>query len=304
MAHLGIDVGGTKVALRLESGTDVRWETAFRWPPGPDAGADLDRLGAALREACRHSPDPLRAVGVAMPGVLDPADRIVAWPSRPWWADVDLRSFFDRALPDAEVRYADDGDLAALAEARAAGLDNLLYVGVGTGIGGGAVVHGDMFPGTGRGSFEIGHTVVDMAGAVCVCGRVGCVQALASGPATLRRAADVRGTSTSFEEFVSALLDAEEWATQALRVSAAALATAVVGAGELLHPSAVVIGGGFAEAVPGFADQVAAQMSLLARPGVPLPSVGPAALGGLSSLYGAVGLARTAADARTSGLSS
>ncbi|GAA4991870.1 hypothetical protein GCM10023257_35550 [Streptomyces hyderabadensis] len=73
-----------------------------------------------------------------------------------------------------------------------------------------------------------------------------------------------------------------------------ALAAALVSAADLLHPSTVAVGG-FAQAVPGFTDQAAAQLSLLARPGALLPPVVPAALGALSSLHGAVALARTTA---------
>ncbi|MEU6593904.1 ROK family protein [Streptomyces sp. NPDC046881] len=299
MSFLGIDVGGTKVALRAEDEGREFYETSFRWPErppaadGPGWSADLAALGewtTALRERWRR---PIGSVGVAMPASVDAEGRVVTWPNRPSWTGLDLGAALRGLFPGAEVSWADDGDLAALAEARAAGSPDVVYVGVGTGIAGGVLVAGRPLPGLDRGSCELGHLVVDRAGPPCSCGRRGCVQAVAAGPATLRRAAELRGAEVAFGELAEAFADGDDWAVRAVRESCRAVAAAVIGASELLALEVAVIGGGFAHGIPGFTDEVAREAARLARPGRHV-TVREATLGGLSSLHGALLLARGA----------
>ncbi|MEU6167582.1 ROK family protein [Streptomyces tanashiensis] len=303
--HLGVDVGGTKVAFRVESEGEDPYEVSFPWNERHSATADLAQLADAVGELRARmgggtgtgtgagTGGGFRAVGVAMPATVDPAGRVLTWPSRPEWTGLDLAAALRGLFPEAAVGWADDGDLGALAEAEAAGCDRLLYLGVGTGVGGGFVADGAVCPGTALGSFEIGHVVVERDGAPCVCGRRGCVQAVASGPATLRRASRLRGTEVTFEALRTGVVQGAPWALAALDEAGAALAAAVVGVHELLHPRLTLIGGGFAEGMPGFVDRVAREVSRLARDGGPGSPVRPAVLGGLSSLRGACALARS-----------
>ncbi|MEU1422228.1 ROK family protein [Kitasatospora sp. NPDC005751] len=290
--YLGIDVGGTKVALRAESATGRAEETSFAWGPGRDADHDLARLAEHVGTLAARSGAPFRAVGVAMPATVGPDERVTAWPSRPEWTGLPLGPALRTLFPGAAVVWADDGDLAALAEAEAAACADLLYLGVGTGIGGGLVLGGRLCPGPAHGSFELGHLVVELDGPVCVCGRRGCLQATASGPATLARAERLRGAPVTFDELRAGLRAGQSWAVTALDRTGRALAAAAVGVAELLHPRLAVLGGGFAAGIPELVDRTAEHLAALARPGLaPLP-VAPARLGGLSSLRGAVLLAR------------
>ncbi|MGW3291253.1 ROK family protein [Streptomyces sp. NPDC001002] len=289
---LGIDIGGTKVAVQVEGAGAEPHAAAFRWTPDADVGADLTALADCLAAVRRHWPGPLRAAGVAMPATLDPSGRVTAWPNRPSWAGLALAAELRGMLPGTAVAVADDGDLAALAEARAAGLADVLYVGVGTGIGGGSVLGGELCPGPARGSFELGHVVVDRAGARCDCGRRGCVQSRASGPAILRRAAELRDAPVTYPELCEAWQRRLSWAVVAVDEACAALAAAIVSAAELLHPEAVIIGGGFPSGLPGFTPHLSRHTDRLSRPGHPTPPHQNARLGPLSSLDGALLLAR------------
>ncbi|MFJ4518864.1 ROK family protein [Streptomyces sp. NPDC088816] len=293
MSYLGIDVGGTKVALRVHdhTGSGGTAEDTFLWSASSDAAGDLELLAERIRALLRRHPSPLGGVGVAVPAVCDAGGTVLTWPGRPSWVGLDLRAALAGILPDTPVACADDGDLAALAEAREADCANLLYLGVGTGIGGGLVFAGRSWPGPARGSFEIGHLVIDRAGPRCDCGRRGCAQAVASGPATLRRAAELRGREVTFPDLVEAAGAGAAWAVTALEENAAAVARVVVGVCELAHPDLVLVGGGFAAGAPGLVDAVAAHVKELTRPGVAPPPVRPAVLGGRSSLYGALLLA-------------
>nr|WP_243725779.1 ROK family protein [Actinomadura rubrisoli] len=289
---MGIDIGGTKVALRAESDGEPAVRTSFRWPSPPDPAADRAALRSHVAGLRARWPRPIDAVGVAAPATLDGSGRVVAWPGRPAWAGLDLRGLLRELFPEAAVRWGDDGDLAAVAEAERAGHRDLVYLGVGTGVGGGIVVAGRPVPGPGRGSAELGHMIVDRSGPRCDCGRDGCVQAAASGPAILRGAARLLGGPVRYEELRDALAAGTSWAVAAVEEGCAALAAAAVGAAELVRPDAVVIGGGFADGLPGFVPRVAAHARRLARAGAPAPPLERARLGGLSSLHGAVLLAR------------
>ena len=291
MTRLGIDVGGTKVAFRLAAGDRPPQQSAFRWPPGADPDGDWAALEAEVARLRAAWERPITAVGVAMPAAVDASGRVTAWPGRPAWAGLDLASRLRALFPDAAVRWADDGDLAALAEAGHAGSPNVVYLGIGTGVGGGVVLDGRPVPGC-----EIGHLIVDrrVRGDRCDCGRRGCVQSAASGPATLRRAARLRGAAVSFAELREGLLTGARWAADALERTWDVLAAAVTGLGEIFHPDLAIVGGGFAAGLPGFAGAVADRAAALARPGFPVVPVRRAELGGLSSLHGAVLLAERA----------
>lgn len=286
---LGVDVGGTKVALRAEAAGRPAYERTFTWPTGGDPAADLAALDAAVA-VLRAAWGPVGAIGVAMPAITDPDGRVLTWPGRPSWAGLDLTGALRRLFPDVPTAYADDGDLAALAEARNAGHDDLVYLGVGTGIGGGIVLAGRPVPA--HASAEVGHMVVDLDGDRCDCGRTGCLQSVASGPATLRRAARERDEEVTFDQLRAGLRGHRPWAVEAVHRSCAALAAAVVSLGELLAVPVAVVGGGFADGLPGFVPLVADLARQAGRPGRPAPTVRAAALGGLSSLHGALWLAR------------
>lgn len=271
--------------------SEVR-ETVFRWPAFAGTRQDMAALAAGVRAVRDGAGGEFEAVGVAVPATVDRAGTVVTWPGRPGWTGLDLVGSLDALFPGAPVRYADDGDLAALAEADRAGVRDLVHLGVGTGVGGGIVVDGRLCPGPLRGSCEAGHLIVDPAGPRCDCGRYGCLQALASGPATLRRATRLRGSDVTFSELRTALVRPEDWAVAAVDESCAALAVAAVSLAELVHPDRITIGGGFAAGLPDFVERVRRHTRRLARPGGAPVVLADAALGGLSSLQGALLLAR------------
>ncbi|MFC8870315.1 ROK family protein [Streptomyces sp. NPDC057148] len=297
MSRLGIDIGGTKVALRLErSGAAVGatpLQKTFQWPAEGDVAADMKALASAIDDLCHPPGDPVVSVGVALPAALDSEGRVRGWPNRPSWQGLDIRRQLVAFLPAAQVRTADDGDLAALAEGRAADCRDLVHLGVGTGIGGGIILDGVMRPGTARGSCEVGHVVVDhLTGPPCDCGRHGCVQSLSSGRAVLRRAAEVLGEEVEFTRLQDAWTAREDWAVEVITTGASALAAAATSLAELTHPDIITIGGGFATSLPGYVEEVTTHFTSLRRPAGPAPEIRTAALGALSSLDGAVLLAR------------
>lgn len=285
--------------MRVED-DDASFEHAFEWRDSDDFSVDLGLLRTEIETLRKRWGKRVDLVGLAMPATVDPNGKVTTWPGRPSWTGVDLHGVLDHLFPAQRTAYADDGDLAALAEAREIGHDDIVYLGVGTGVGGGIVLHGRLHPGLGRASCEIGHIIIDQSGERCDCGRYGCLQSVASGPATLRRASAKSGRPIDFAELQAGLKSGDQWAVEAVEATCAALAAAVVSLGELLDPAVAVIGGGFAAGLPGFVSDVAEQVHALARPGHRPPMVRAASLGGRSSLYGALLLARSLAESRTS----
>jgi kanosamine 6-kinase len=300
--YVGIDVGGTTVGVCVEDGATIV-EEVFSWPLSSTAEHDLNLLGGwvepHLVAAGRAAGRAPAAIGIAMPATCDSAGVVVAWPGRPSWVGLDLVATLRGIFGTVPVAWADDGDLAALAEADHAGCPNVLYIGIGTGVGGGLVHEGRLWPGPRRGSFELGHLVVDMAGPRCDCGRRGCLQAIASGPATLRLAAELCGRPVTADRLARGVALDEPWASAAVARSAAAVAAAVVGVAELAHPDLVLIGGGFGLKVMDMVACVAREAEALRRGGTQPLTVRPAALDTRSSLIGALHLARrTVGDRR------
>jgi len=286
---LGIDIGGTKVAVRVVDPGGGHRDTTFAWRPGATVEEDVAALAASLRPLTGS----VTAAGVAFPGIVAADGTVAAWPSRPSWTGLDARALFRDLLPGTAVTVADDGDAAALAEADALGCADLAYVGIGTGVGGGFVAGGRMWPGPARGSFELGHVVIDAGGPRCACGRAGCLQAVASGPATLARAAGRRGP-VSYADLQDGFAAGRPWARDVVAESCAAVATALIGVEELLHPALIAVGGGFAAGLPGYVELVAEHRDRLARAGCGRAPITAAAGRALSSLDGAVLLARNA----------
>ncbi|OLM31237.1 Transcriptional regulator/sugar kinase [Pseudonocardia sp. Ae717_Ps2] len=286
---LAIDIGGTKVALRREGAGTPPHETVVRWSEGASRSDDLALLRAAVATMGSGS----RAVGVSLPATVAVSGTVTSWPNRPSWVGLDWAGFVADLFPATPTATADDGDLAALAEAEHAGRSDVVYLGVGTGVGGGIVSDGRLLPRSGRGSCEVGHMIVALDGPRCDCGRRGCLQGIASGPAVLRAAGAAFGQETGPEQLLDGWRAGAPWADGAVRAAGRALAAAVIGVGELLRVDLAVIGGGFAAGVTDLAAVVADEVAGHARVGHPVPEVRAAALGGTSSLHGALSLARS-----------
>lgn len=197
---IGVDIGGTKIAAGLvtEDGRIVRQET----DPTPASGiaAAVASLVTRLR-----GDDPVGGVGIGAAGFVD-GDRStvnfapnIDWRDEPLGADV-------AALLDVPVVVENDANAAAWGEYRfGAGedSDDMLFVTVGTGIGGGIVHHGNLFRGGFGAAAEIGHLRVVPGGRLCGCGQHGCLEQYASGRALVR---DARERAEAGDSAARALL--------------------------------------------------------------------------------------------------
>lgn len=193
---LGVDIGGTKCAVAL--GTD-RGRILHREQMPTCAGkgpedimrrlVDLARAFAA-RHVCRDT--RLRGIGISCGGPLDTRTGLVYNPPNlPGWNGIPVRTMFEQAFPGVSVVLENDANATALAEWRwgaGRGARNMAYLTQGTGIGGGLILDGRLYRGTNDLAGEVGHQTILPDGPLCGCGKRGCLEALASGPAIARSA--------------------------------------------------------------------------------------------------------------------
>lgn len=290
-AVLGLDLGGSKLALRLERSDGT--QSNCRIDLTGTIEADLDALSttiAALTANCR-----LLAAGLAHAPTLDHAGRIVRWPNRPQWEGLPLLDILTGWMK-APVATADDGCAAALADARTLGATDHLHLSLGTGVGGGLVLGGALYLSPGGVGTEIGHMLVWPGGRRCTCGRQGCLQAYASARAVQAAAASEHAPPPTLAAVTAAAERGDPTACKALDEAAFALAAALTTLTEVLGPLPVTLGGGMMAAVPEMAEAVTAHAKALARPGTAPARAQPSPHGADAAVVGAVLMAREAAQ--------
>ena len=211
MSHvyaLAVDVGGTKVeAALVDPAGVVLAGSRFRAPTGADRDSDALALSVdevvALAAAALPAGAILVGAGIGSAGPVNELEGRVSPLNLGVWRDYPLRDQVAAALPDIPVVLRMDGICIALAEhwvGAGRGYDNVMGMIVSTGIGGGLVLHGNTVSGPTGNAGHIGHVEVAGFDDPCLCGGIGCVEAIASGPKTVAWARRQGWTGTTGEE--------------------------------------------------------------------------------------------------------
>lgn len=269
---LAIDLGGTRIrAAHVNSDLEVACRRAAdtRDEDGVEAVVDrIGRLAAATRDEARRLrlPDPI-GIGISSPGPLDPWGGIVlAPPNLAGWKDVPLADAIEQAL-GLPTYLERDTNVAVMAEWRygaAQGADNVIYVTVSTGIGGGIVIDGRPLIGLDGTAGEVGHLTVELDGPLCGDGSPGHAEAIGSGTAIARegRALLARGDAPILAELaanpdevdaavVAAAADRGDPACAAILARAwTAVGAMCAGLVNVLNPEVIVLGGSIARHRP------------------------------------------------------
>jgi glucokinase len=213
------------------------------------------------RQAAGVKPEQVLALALGAPGPLDTRQGIIHFAPNLAWHDMPIRQVLEQRL-SLPVLLDNDANLAALGEhvyGAGRGEDNMVYITVSTGIGGGLILGGRLYRGFADGAGEIGHMTVLPDGPLCGCGNRGCLEALASGTAIARDARDLAACGRG--EQILAAAGGDPTSITAVTVAAAAAtgdaaaqsiitrAARYLGIGiantiNLLNPSLVVLGGG------------------------------------------------------------
>jgi glucokinase len=286
---LALDVGGTGIkGAVLDSAAKVLAETewlTFR-ERGPAAVVEsvLDTLDELrLHPMARDT----RAVGLAVPGIVDVRAGVAVWSENLGWHNVPFRELAAErtGLP---VAFGHDVRVGGLAEARlgaAQNIANVLFLPIGTGIGAGIIVDGHVLEADGYVG-EIGHIDVGH-GEPCACGGSGCLEAVASAAAIARRYSEKAGRVVRGASEVTARVETgDQVAREVWDEAVDALARALAIATSLLAPEVIVVGGGLSLAgdslLTPLADRLDARLTFQRR-----PRLLPAALGDRAACLGA-----------------
>jgi glucokinase len=310
---IGVDVGGTKVAAGVVDRHGTIVATTRKETPADDVAAIEDAIAAAISELT--SKYDVEAVGVGAAGFIDAQRSRVMFSPHLAWRDEPLQASLQGRL-GLPVVVENDANAAAWAEVRfgaGRGADHVVAVTVGTGIGGGIVMNGQLLRGQFGAAAEIGHISVVPDGRRCECGLRGCWEQYASGPALLREAHRVargspqlarelvrlaggRPESITGEMVTQAAQAGDPAALECFTVIGRWLGRGLAGLAAILDPGLFIIGGGVsaagevlrAPAMGAFAD------SLTGRGYRPVAELRMAELGPDAGLVGAADLARIA----------
>jgi glucokinase len=283
---LALDIGGTSVKLGLlsESGRVI-----YKWsiPTNKKESGKyiLSECWESVLDRCnkyniKHS--ELLGIGVGIPGYVKPKSGFIHEAINIGWKKKQIASELVEltALP---VAIENDANLVALGEhwkGAGKGIDHILAVTLGTGVGGGVISNGELVNGINGMAGEIGHIIVDTSGSLCNCGNIGCLETVASATGIVRQAMEIiKGNPnsmlarfyqenenlTSRDVFTLASCG-DFYAQKIIDRVAYALGNTFAMVGLTINPEKIVIGGGVAEAGESFRTQIDSYFRKFANP--------------------------------------
>jgi glucokinase len=314
--YVGLDVGGTtmKAGVVDDAGRPL---SGVSLPTEAQRGQELglERMCETIRQAVAAAGlglDRVAAIGVATPGLMDiPAGMILDPPNLKPWRNVPVRQHVHDAfgLPTA---FQNDANAAALGEHWAGagrGVHSMVLFTLGTGVGGGIILGGQVVEGRHSHGAELGHMKIEMTRPrACGCGHFGCLEAYASATAVVKRALEAlaedggrsalhaaqkaQGELTARDVFDAAAAG-DALAGQVVEDTAYYLAVGAMNVMHVIDPDMVVFGGGMTAAGEGFLERVRRHVRELAFP-VPAERtvIRYAQLGSDAGFIGAAGCAR------------
>ena len=193
MIAIGIDIGGTSIkGAAVDSNGRVYDKFSMPFVKGEPGEVTIRKLADLVKEyiAAQHLEGKIAGIGIGSPGTLDVEHGIVNYANNLGWNELPVAQLMQETLP-YDVRLTNDANAAALGEAKfGAGksYETVIMLTLGTGVGGGIIINGKLFEGNQGKGGELGHTVVQVDGEPCTCGRKGCLEAYASATALIREA--------------------------------------------------------------------------------------------------------------------
>lgn len=203
--YLGLDLGGTKILTGLAD-NEGKIIARSRRDTEADLGEDkiIENMTATIEDVLEKtgvSRDQIITLGIGSPGPLDSKKGIIIENANLPWKNVQLVDRMESAL-GIKTLLQNDANAAALGEkwfGAGKNVDNMVYITISTGIGGGAIIEQELFTGVNDNACEVGHTVIDPNGPLCGCGNHGCLEAFSSGTSIGKRAREAAAAGESKE---------------------------------------------------------------------------------------------------------
>ncbi|MGL5574971.1 MAG: ROK family protein [Sarcina sp.] len=261
---IGIDLGGTKISTAIAN-MDGKVQSMFVVPTEAHLGEKkvIENIVTSIEKVIvetKSNLDEILCVGIGSPGVLDLENgEILASPNLPF-ANFKIVSELKKSF-DIDFYLDNDANVATIGEyvlGAGKGKKNMVFVTVSTGVGGGAIVNGELYRGSTSNALEVGHMTVDTSGPICGCGNYGCLEALSSGTAIAKKAnqallSKVETSLRNYEKVTSyeVFVEAKNGDSVAKEIIDGALNYLGIGVANIItmfDPSMVVIGGGVSNA--------------------------------------------------------
>jgi glucokinase len=307
---IGVDVGGTKIAAAVvtpegEVLNEVRYPSS-----GPK-----ERLLSSMARSVNEVRDGFEVGGVclAVPGTVSTVEnKIIDAPNLHAIEGIPLKDELEERT-GLTTTVENDANAAAWGEFRfGAGseVSHLIFITLGTGVGGGVISHGVLLRGAQGAGGEMGHITIQATGPRCGCGNHGCLEALASGTAIARRAREVASEEPDSalgqlaveravlgEDVAGLARQGDEAAISVLRETGVWLGIGLAGFVNIFNPEVIAVGGGAARAGDLILDAARHEVRLRAMsPGRDLVEIKEATLGADSGVLGAAALARNSSS--------
>ncbi len=305
---VGVDLGGTKIYTALVDleGKIIK-EKVVETLAAEGEEAVLARIKNTIDYVIEGTDiDLIKAIGIGSPGPLDAKKGIIVeTPNLPFKNFELVKNIKEKyQLPTYLDNDANAATLGEFMFGAGKGTENMIYMTVSTGIGGGAILNGKIYRGSTGNALEVGHTTIVKDGARCGCGNIGCAEAMASGTAIGKRAKEAVATNvetalknydnvTSKEVFIEAA-KGDRVAKEILTNCLSYLGIAVSNVISSFDPEKVVIGGGVINGGDIVLESVKAEVSKRCmKTYVDFCSIEKAKLGGQAGVLGAAALAIT-----------
>ena len=281
---IGVDLGGTNIrAALVDPQGRIRHDATCRTdaPRGPEPIlADMAALVRQVMATGRATPDEVIGLGVGSPGPLSFSRGVVIKAANlPGWTNIPLRDEMCRRVGLRTI-VNNDANLAAYGEYWAGagkGVENMVMLTLGTGIGGGVVINGELLLGHFENAAELGHTIIVPNGRLCTCGQRGCLEAYSSAGNVAKRVAEAirngepsllaglveKGTYFGCRKVEEAAKEGDALCSQMWDEACYYLAVACVNIQHLFNPARIVMAGGMSKAGPFLIDLVQKHFELL-----------------------------------------
>jgi glucokinase len=271
---VGVDIGGTNIVVGAVpwEGGEARAVRTLPTQPENGASAVVERVAGMVAETLHDlerergvGRSGIAGVGIGSPGPLNRKTGVVVTTPNLGWKDFPLRDLVSEAV-GLPATLDNDANCATFGEwwlGAGRGYDSLVGITLGTGIGGGLILGGELVHGASDAAGEIGHMTIDFTGRKCKCGNYGCLEAYCSGPNIAARARE--GIESGAESVLTTLVDGhldritaatvyeaavleDPYANEVMVETAKILAAGIANLINILNPQAIVIAGGVTRA--------------------------------------------------------
>lgn len=266
--YVGVDLGGTNIVAAVvdQSGKILNKSSCkTNLPKEPEVlSEDIANLIDEVLEKLHITIDDVENIGIGVPGIVNTQEKVIVYSCNFNYNNVKIAELLERKIGKT-IYIENDANAAALGEfvyGAGRGLDTMIVITLGTGIGGGIILNKKLYRGFNYSGGELGHIVIEQGGRRCNCGRNGCFEAYASATGLAKTASEVinkypdsklwnvynKKYSISGTALFGAVVDGDPAAKEILNIFISHLACGVANIVNIFQPQVLCIGGGISQA--------------------------------------------------------